>query len=183
MAGWKGSHRFRTQIFFLYQLNCVFQLFPQIFCLLSFAVNTVFTPNSPPLLPQLQHFFVLCNFFLIQGNLKACLWLEAAFKVEFLFVCLFLTKSFLSPHFTVCRSLFFPPSFVLTSVSCWYWSLPSVSGDQVLPVSHWLPMEAESRCIMGRWCSSRGESWEGCWFDFLSRVTKRQCTLFITTEI
>lgn len=60
------------------------------------------------------------------------------------------------------------PSSVLTSVSCCYWSPASVPGDQVLPVSHWLPMEAELRCMMGRlWgCSCRRQRWEGCSFDY-----------------
>lgn len=94
-AGWKGSHRFRTRIFFLYQLNCVFNYFAQIFCLLTFAVRTV----SPfPSSPRPWDFFVLWKFFL---NGQKCNPRGRA--REFV-----LSSSFLFP--SVCRSLPPPPS-------------------------------------------------------------------------
>lgn len=42
-------------------------------------------------------------------------------------------------------------------------------------------MEAETRCNMGRWwgCSSRGEGWEGCRFDFFSGVSNKEDVYWI----
>lgn len=70
--------------------------------------------------------------------------------VNFFFFCL--NPQFLSQFLTVQRLL----SAVLTSVSSCYWSPASVPGDQVLPVSHWLPMEAELRCMMGSYRGDMG---------------------------